>query len=52
MSDGKDNTKLSMLFANREERDILMKNELEGYQSRGLKLNYVLDKVINSSLYK
>ena len=29
MADKKDDTKLTMLFANREERDILMKKELD-----------------------
>ena len=47
MADKKDDTKLTMLFANREERDILMKKELDEYLNlnRGFELKLVLDKV-------
>ena len=47
MADKKYDTKLTMLFANREQRDILMKKELDEYLNlnRGFELKLVLDKV-------
>ena len=47
MADKKYDTKLTMLFANREQRDILMKKELDEYLNlnRGFELKLVLDRV-------
>ncbi len=52
LDDPTDKTKLHLLFANRSEADILMKDELEqAAKDPRIKLHYVVDQVILYSLF-